>query len=113
MKKLSYIFTIPASILFWIAEKIRGEPIAWRYEEVIKKTEFTCKECGHKGYGCPEEQEPTYYSTIIKSDIWHEWTKHQEKVMEWDVWESIECNLLSEGHWKAFCEWSKKVSGDK
>jgi len=48
-KKLSYIFTVPASILFWIAERVAGGKLAWRWEEVIEKTEFTCKRCGHKG----------------------------------------------------------------
>lgn len=46
---LSYVFTIPASALFFIAEKIRGEKVAWRYKEAINEIEFTCKECGHRG----------------------------------------------------------------
>ena len=45
---ISYIFTIPASALFYIAEKIRGEKIAWRYKEVMGNTEMTCTKCGHK-----------------------------------------------------------------
>lgn len=48
-KALSYILTVPACLLFYAAEKVRGEKIAWRYREVIEKTEFTCTACGHKG----------------------------------------------------------------
>lgn len=51
MKLISYIFTIPACILFYIAEKIRGEKIGWRYKEVFndKKIITKCSKCGHKG----------------------------------------------------------------
>ena len=48
-KNLSYIFTIPACILFWVAEKIAGEKIAWRYKEVIESLNFKCSKCGHSG----------------------------------------------------------------
>ena len=47
---LSYFFTVPAFILIWVAEKIRGGKIAWRYKEVFndKKIEAICSKCGHK-----------------------------------------------------------------
>ena len=48
-KKLYYIFSIPACILFWIAEKVAGEKMAWRWEEVIEELDFRCRNCGHKG----------------------------------------------------------------
>ncbi len=53
MKKICYIFTIPASILFYIAELINGEKIGWRckelFKENIKELTGTCSKCGHKG----------------------------------------------------------------
>lgn len=48
-KKLAYIFTVPASLLFLIAEKIRGEKIGWRVREVIGDKSITCSKCGHRG----------------------------------------------------------------
>ena len=45
---------------------------------------------------------PTYYQTIVSSDIWKKWTKHCEKTMDWDIHESIECGWLSPEHWSAF-----------
>lgn len=51
---------------------------------------------------------PTYYRTIVQSEIWKEWTKHQEEVMEFDIHESIECGWMSERHWEAFINWVKK-----
>lgn len=48
---------------------------------------------------------PTYYETIIHSDIWKEWTKLQEETMDFDIWESIECGWLSDAHWIAFINW--------
>lgn len=50
-KKLSYILTTPAFCLIWLAEKIRGEKIAWRFAEVFndRKIETKCSMCGHKG----------------------------------------------------------------
>ena len=54
-KKISYIFTIPACILFYIAEKILGEKITWIAEESLKKIfnnlkiETKCPKCGHIG----------------------------------------------------------------
>ena len=48
-KIISYIFTIPASTLFYIAEVVRGEKITWRYKEAINSTKFKCKKCGHSG----------------------------------------------------------------
>jgi len=55
------------------------------------------------------KKNPTYYETIVKSDIWKKWTKHQEQVMEFDIWESIECGWLSDRHWEAFLEWFRNV----
>ena len=53
IKKICYIFTIPASILFYIAELITGEKIGWRckesFKESIKEISCTCTKCGHKG----------------------------------------------------------------
>ena len=50
MKKIiTYIFTVPACILFYIAEKIRGEKISWRFEEALFSLDMNCSKCGHKG----------------------------------------------------------------
>ena len=52
MRIISYIFTIPACILFYVAEKIRGEKVSWRNEDVLeifKSKKITCSKCGHKG----------------------------------------------------------------
>lgn len=49
MNKIIYIFTVPASILFFIAEKINGEKIGWRYKEILNNTKVECSKCGHKG----------------------------------------------------------------
>ena len=46
---LVYIFTVPASILFYIAEKILGEKIGWRVEEVVEGMTAECTKCGHCG----------------------------------------------------------------
>ena len=50
-------------------------------------------------------QNPTYYETIVKSEIWKEWTKHCEQNQLFDIWESIECGWLSDEHWQAFITW--------
>jgi len=52
-------------------------------------------------------EDPTYYRTIVNSKPWKEWTKYQEKKMDFDIWESIECGWLSEKHFLAFLEWYK------
>jgi hypothetical protein len=55
MKRIiSYIFTVPACVLFLIAELVRGEKITWRAEETINhwlagKPNNRCTKCGHKG----------------------------------------------------------------
>ena len=48
---------------------------------------------------------PTYYETIVNSDIFKEWTRHQEEALEFDIWESIETGWLSPEHWQAFIKW--------
>lgn len=48
---------------------------------------------------------PTYYETIVKSDIWKEWTQYAEDNMLFDMAESIECGWLSDNHWEAFINW--------
>lgn len=50
---------------------------------------------------------PTYYETIVKSDIWKEWTRYAEENMLFDMAESIECGWLSKAHWEAFINWVK------
>ena len=47
--KIAYIFTIPASILFLIGEKIIGKKVAWRINEVLTGCELKCSKCGHRG----------------------------------------------------------------
>ena len=51
MTKIRYIFTVPACILFWIAEKINGEKLCWRVKEVFndREIETKCSKCGHVG----------------------------------------------------------------
>jgi len=36
-KYIVYLFTVPACILFLIAEMIRGEKVCWRAEEAINR----------------------------------------------------------------------------
>ena len=50
---------------------------------------------------------PTYYETIVHSEIWQEWIKYQEKHMDFDIHESIEIGALSPRHWEAFIQWVK------
>ena len=52
---------------------------------------------------------PTYYETIVNSKIWNEWREYQEKTLEFDIVESIECGYLSDKHWQAFIEWVKNT----
>lgn len=55
-------------------------------------------------------REETFYSTIVNSDTWKEWIDYQEKEekeMKFDVWESTECNMLSNRHFKEFIKWVK------
>ena len=51
------------------------------------------------------KEPPTYYETIVNSKIWNEWREHQEKTLEFDIVESIECGYLSDKHWQAFIRW--------
>lgn len=48
---------------------------------------------------------PTYYKTIVNSDIWKEWAKYAEDNLLLDMPESIECGWLSPEHWDAFIKW--------
>lgn len=53
-KALSYVLTVPACTLFFLAELVRGEKIAWRAEEIINrwlagKPPKRCTKCGHTG----------------------------------------------------------------
>ena len=53
-KTVSYLLTIPACILFYLAEVIRGEKICWRADEVINawlkaQPSNRCTKCGHTG----------------------------------------------------------------
>ena len=51
------------------------------------------------------KEPPTYYETIVNSKIWNEWRETQEKTLEFDIVESIECGYLSDKHWEAFIRW--------
>ena len=57
------------------------------------------------GYYDKEPTPPSYYETIVNSKIWNEWREHQEKTLEFDIVESIECGYLSDKHWEAFIRW--------
>lgn len=50
-------------------------------------------------------ENPTYYETIVKSDIWKEWTKYAQDNLLFDMPESIECGWLSNKHWEEFIKW--------
>lgn len=52
-------------------------------------------------------ENPSYYSTIVSSQIWQEWIKYCEENPKWDIHESVECGWLSMGHWEAFINWVK------
>lgn len=58
------------------------------------------------------ENNPTYYETIVRSDIWKAWTKHAEEHMLFDMAESIECGWLSDKHWSAFIKWVQSYPQD-
>lgn len=51
---VSYLLTIPACILIWMAEMVRGEEIAFardleRLKKKFGEVETMCTRCGHKG----------------------------------------------------------------
>ena len=50
-KIISIPFSIVGSLIFKVAELIRGEKITYRAEEVLKILEVKaeCTKCGHKG----------------------------------------------------------------
>lgn len=54
-----------------------------------------------------KNENPTYYETIVRSDIWKEWTKYAEDNLLFDMPESIECGWLSDRHWETFIKWVK------
>ena len=65
-----------------------------------------------KGYSIEsiKIKNPTYYETIVKSDIWKEWTKYAEDKLLFDMSESIECGWLSDKHWEAFIDWIEETT---
>lgn len=52
-----------------------------------------------------KSEHPTYYETIVRSNVFKEWTKHAEANLLFDMPESIECGWLSDRHWLAFIDW--------
>jgi len=63
------------------------------------------------------KRDESFYRTIIESKEWKEWEKHIDKLMEqgryaetFDYVESMECDLLSPEHWKAFVTFVKNAN---
>lgn len=76
--------------------------------KIHKRHKQSAKEC-HMSYSAfarscmNNHSSESFYNIIITSDHWKAWEKIAG-YLGWDVPESTERGLLSEGHWKAFCD---------
>lgn len=50
----------------------------------------------------------SFYQTIMSSPQWQDWVRLQEEEMDFDVYESIECGVISSNHFQAFLKFLKR-----
>jgi hypothetical protein len=53
-----------------------------------------------------QNENPSFYRTIVDSYQWKEWVNYNEQIPKFDVHESMECGWLSEKHFQAFMSFS-------
>ncbi len=54
-------------------------------------------------------KDESYYRTLIDSPQWQLWVKKNEEAPRWDVYESMELGIISEGHLQAFFNFVKTL----
>lgn len=54
-----------------------------------------------------QDTQESFYHTVVRSQQWKKWVKYNEKELQFDVHESIECDMISEKHLQAFFKFIK------